>query len=157
MTGKHLGTGEEGRSGLAALAEQGPGGPEAAREGSQAEAGKGALLSSVGWRCALCHRVWQGRRRARRRLQQIKEGGGAGAGTGAEWLATEAQVTRQLRGLSGTEQTPGAEPLLTFVVSVSQANQALTVTPLRDSQGLFPDLHHFLQVFLPQALRNLLK
>uniref|UniRef100_A0A8C6C626 Speckle targeted PIP5K1A-regulated poly(A) polymerase n=1 Tax=Monodon monoceros TaxID=40151 RepID=A0A8C6C626_MONMO len=157
MTGKHLGTGEEGRSGPAALAEQGPGGPEAAREGCQAEAGKGALLSSVGWRCALCHRVWQGRRRARRRLQQIKEGGGAGAGTGAEWLATEAQVTRQLRGLSGTEQTPGAEPLLTFVVSVSQANQALTVTPLRDSQGLFPDLHHFLQVFLPQALRNLLK
>ncbi|XP_073665175.1 speckle targeted PIP5K1A-regulated poly(A) polymerase isoform X3 [Tursiops truncatus] len=157
MTGKHLGTGEEGRSGPAALAEQGPRGPAAAQEGSQAEAGKGALLSSVGWRCALCHRVWQGRRRARRRLQQIKEGGGAGAGTGAEWLATEARVTRQLRGLSGTEQTPGAEPLLTFVVSVSQADQALTVTPLRDSQGLFPDLHHFLQVFLPQALRNLLK
>lgn len=157
MTGKHLGTGEEGRSGPAALAEQGPRGPETAREGSQAEAGKGALLSSVGWRCALCHRVWQGRRRARRRLQRIEEGGGAGAGTGAEWLATEARVTRQLRGLSGTEQTPGAEPLLTFVVSVSQADQALTVTPLRDSQGLFPDLHHFLQVFLPQALRNLLK
>ncbi|XP_066893507.1 speckle targeted PIP5K1A-regulated poly(A) polymerase isoform X2 [Kogia breviceps] len=156
MTGKHLGTGEEGQSGPAALAEQGPRGLEAAREGSQA--GKRASLSSVGWRCALCHRVWQGRRRARRRLQQqIKEGGGAGAGTGAEWLATEARVTRQLRGLSSTEQTPGAEPLLTFVVSVSQADQTLTVTPLRDSQGLFPDLHHFLQVFLPQALRNLLK
>ncbi|MBW00801.1 Speckle targeted PIP5K1A-regulated poly(A) polymerase, partial [Eschrichtius robustus] len=153
-----LSTGEEGQSGPAALAEQGPRGPEAAREGSRAEAGKGASLSSVGWRCALCHRVWQGRRRARRRLQQqTKEGGGAGAGTGAEWLATEARVTRQLRGLSSTEQAPGAEPLLTFVVSVSQADQTLTVTPLRDSQGLFPDLHHFLQVFLPQALRNLLK
>ncbi|XP_059787755.1 speckle targeted PIP5K1A-regulated poly(A) polymerase [Balaenoptera ricei] len=158
MAGRHLGTGEEGQSGPAALAEQGPRGPEAAREGSRAEAGKGASLSSVGWRCALCHRVWQGRRRARRRLQQqTKEGGGAGAGTGAEWLATEARVTRQLRGLSSTEQAPGAEPLLTFVVSVSQADQTLTVTPLRDSQGLFPDLHHFLQVFLPQALRNLLK
>ena len=158
MTGRHLGTGEEGQSGPAALAEQGPRGPEAAREGSRAEAGKGASLSSGGWRCALCHRVWQGRRRARRRLQQqTKEGGGAGAGTGAEWLATEARVTRQLRGLSSTEQAPGAEPLLTFVVSVSQADQTLTVTPLRDSQGLFPDLHHFLQVFLPQALRNLLK
>lgn len=157
MTGKHLATREEGQSGTTALAEQGPRGPEAACEGSQAEAEKRVSLA-VSWRCALWHRVWQGRRRARRRLQQqIKEGGGAGAGSGAEWLATEAQVTRELRGLSSTEQRPEAEPLLTFVASASQADQSLTVTPLQDSQGLFPDLHHFLQVFLPQALRNLLK
>lgn len=157
MTGKHLATREEGQSGTAALAKQGPRGPEAACEGSQAEAEKRVSLT-VSWRCALWHRVWQGRRRARRRLQQqIKEGGGSGAGSGAEWLATEAQVTRELRGLSSTEQRPEAEPLLTFVASTSQADQSLTVTPLQDSQGLFPDLHHFLQVFLPQALRNLLK
>ena len=155
--GKHLATREEGQSGTAALAKQGPRGPEAACEGSQAEAEKRVSLT-VSWRCALWHRVWQGRRRARRRLQQqIKEGGGSGAGSGAEWLATEAQVTRELRGLSSTEQRPEAEPLLTFVASTSQADQSLTVTPLQDSQGLFPDLHHFLQVFLPQALRNLLK
>lgn len=158
MTRKHVVAGEEGPSSHAALAEQGPKGPEAAREGSQSETGKGASLSSVSWRCALWHRVWQGRRRARRRLQQqTKQGGGGGAGTGAEWLATEARVTQELRGLSSAEQRPEAEPLLTFVVAASQADHTLTVTPLQDAQGLFPDLYHFLQVFLPQALRNLLK
>ncbi|XP_019501162.1 PREDICTED: speckle targeted PIP5K1A-regulated poly(A) polymerase [Hipposideros armiger] len=160
MAGKHRATGgtEQEQSGHAALAEQGPKGPEAAREGSQGETVKGASLSSVSWRCALWHRVWQGRRRARRRLQQrTKEGGRGGAGAGVEWLATEARVTQELRGPSGAEQRPETEPLLTFVASASQADQTLTVTPLQDSQGLFPDLHHFLQVFLPQALRNLLK
>nr|XP_006214924.1 LOW QUALITY PROTEIN: speckle targeted PIP5K1A-regulated poly(A) polymerase [Vicugna pacos] len=157
-TRKHPSTGEEGQSGPAALAEQGPKRPEATQEGSEGETEKGASLSSVSWRCALWHRVWQGRRRARRRLQQqTKEGDGGSAGTGAGWLATEARVTRELRGLSSAEQRPEAEPLLTFVASASQADQTLTVTPLQDSQGLFPDLHHFLQVFLPQALRNLLK
>lgn len=157
MLREQLATGEEGQSGHAALAEQGPKGPEAAREGSQGETGRGVSLSSVSWRCALWHRVWQGRRRARRRLQQqTKERGRGSAGT-AEWLAVEAQVTRELRGLSSAAQRPEAEPLLTFVASASQVNQTLTVTPIQDSQGLFPDLHHFLQVFLPQALRNLLK
>ncbi|XP_073903324.1 speckle targeted PIP5K1A-regulated poly(A) polymerase isoform X2 [Castor canadensis] len=141
---------------LDTLAEQRPMGPEVAGEGSQGETGKEASYpSSVSWRCALWHRVWQGRRRARRRLQQqIKEGGGGSASTGAEWLEMEAWVTQELRGLNG-EQKQETESLLTFVVSASQADQTLTVTPLQDSQGLFPDLYHFLQVFLPQALRNL--
>ncbi|XP_008060648.1 speckle targeted PIP5K1A-regulated poly(A) polymerase [Carlito syrichta] len=157
MTGKHVITEEEGQPDHATLAEQGPKGPEAVRGGSGGEAGKGTSLS-VSWSCALWHRVWQGRRRVRRRLQQqTKEGGRVGAGTGAEWLATEALVTQELRGLSGSEQRPETEPLLTFVASVSQADQTLTVTPLHDSQGLFPDLHRFLKVFLPQALQNLLK
>nr|5WU5_A Chain A, Speckle targeted PIP5K1A-regulated poly(A) polymerase [Homo sapiens]5WU5_B Chain B, Speckle targeted PIP5K1A-regulated poly(A) polymerase [Homo sapiens]5WU5_C Chain C, Speckle targeted PIP5K1A-regulated poly(A) polymerase [Homo sapiens]5WU5_D Chain D, Speckle targeted PIP5K1A-regulated poly(A) polymerase [Homo sapiens] len=123
----------------------------------QGEAGKGASLpSSASWRCALWHRVWQGRRRARRRLQQqTKEGAGGGAGTRAGWLATEAQVTQELKGLSGGEERPETEPLLSFVASVSPADRMLTVTPLQDPQGLFPDLHHFLQVFLPQAIRHL--
>ncbi|XP_012520448.1 PREDICTED: speckle targeted PIP5K1A-regulated poly(A) polymerase [Propithecus coquereli] len=156
MSGRHLVTGEEGQPGHAALAEQGPKGLEAAQGGSKGETVKGASLSWVSWRCALWHRVWQGRRRARRRLQQqTKEGGGGSAGTGAEWLAAEARVTQELRGLSSGEQRPETEPLLTFVVSASQADQTLTVTPLQDSQGLFPDLHHFLQVFLPQAFQNL--
>ncbi|XP_036273140.2 speckle targeted PIP5K1A-regulated poly(A) polymerase [Pipistrellus kuhlii] len=143
---------------LAPGEEQGPAGPPVAQEGSPVETRKGASPSSVSWRCAVWHRVWQGRRRARRCLrQQTKEGAGGRAGTGVEWLATEAQVTQQLRALGGAEQRPEAEPLLTFVVSASQADQALTVTPLQDSQGLFPELHHFLQVFLPQALRHLLK
>ncbi|XP_036908809.1 speckle targeted PIP5K1A-regulated poly(A) polymerase [Sturnira hondurensis] len=157
-TAKCLATGEEEQSGRGVLAEESPKGPQAAQEGSQVETEKGESLSSVSWRCALGHRVWQGRRRARRRLQQqTKGGGGGGAGTGGEWLATEARVTQELRGLSSAEQRPEAEPLLVFVASVSRADLALTVTPLQDSQGLFPDLHHFLQVFLPQALRNLLK
>ncbi|XP_070282496.1 speckle targeted PIP5K1A-regulated poly(A) polymerase [Myotis yumanensis] len=156
-TAKLLAPGEE-EPGHAVLAEQGHAGPQAAQEGAQVETRKGASLSPVSWRCALWHRVWQGRRRARRCLQQqTKAGATGGAGTGVEWLATEARVTQELRALGSAEQRPEAEPLLTFVVSASQADQALTVTPLQDSQGLFPDLHHFLQVFLPQALRNLLK
>ncbi|XP_025860469.2 speckle targeted PIP5K1A-regulated poly(A) polymerase isoform X2 [Vulpes vulpes] len=158
-TTKQLATGGEGQPGHEALAEQRPQGPDAdaAREGFWAETGKGVLLSSVSWRCALWHRVWQGRRRARRRLQQqTKDKGGGTAGTTA-WLAIEAQVTQELRGPTGAAQRPEAEPLLTFVASASQADQTLTVTPIQDSQGLFPDLHHFLQVYLPQALRNLLK
>uniref|UniRef100_M3YR74 Speckle targeted PIP5K1A-regulated poly(A) polymerase n=1 Tax=Mustela putorius furo TaxID=9669 RepID=M3YR74_MUSPF len=157
MPGKQLAPGEEGQSGHAALAEQEPRGLEAAGDWSQGETGKGVSLCSVNWRCALWHRVWQGRRRARRRLQQqTKERGGGGDST-VEWLAVEAQVTQELRGLSSAAQRPEAEPLLTFVASASQADQTLTLTPVQDSQGLFPDLHHFLQVFLPQALRNLLK
>ncbi|KAI5278065.1 Speckle Targeted Pip5K1A-Regulated Poly(A) polymerase [Manis pentadactyla] len=154
---RHLATREERQWGHAALAEQVPRGPEAAQEGSQSETGNRMLLSLVSWRCSLGHRVWQGRRRARRRLQQQTKEGGGSAGIGAEWLATEARVTQELRRLSSGEQRPEAEPILTFVVSASQADQTLTVIPLQDSQGLFPDLHHFLQVFLPQALRNLLK
>nr|XP_054296171.1 speckle targeted PIP5K1A-regulated poly(A) polymerase isoform X3 [Pongo pygmaeus] len=155
-TGKHGAPGEERQPSHAALAERGPKGHEAAQGGSQGEAGKGASLPSVSWRCALWHRVWQGRRRARRRLQQqTKEGAGGGVGTRAGWLATEAQVTQELRGLSGGEERPETEPLLSFVASVSPADRMLTVTPLQDPQGLFPDLHHFLQVFLPQALRHL--
>ncbi|XP_007526400.1 speckle targeted PIP5K1A-regulated poly(A) polymerase isoform X1 [Erinaceus europaeus] len=147
-TGQCQTLGDEGQSGPAVLAEQ--------QEGPQGETGKGTSLSSVSWRCALWHRVWQGRRRARRRLQQqTKEGGGGGPRTGAEWLATEARVTQELRGPSSAERGSEAEPLLTFVVSTSPADQSLTVTPLQDSQGLFPDLHHFLQIFVPQALRNL--
>lgn len=157
-TAQLLATGEGEQPGHAVLAEQGPPGPPAAREGSPVETRKGAPRSPVSWRCALWHRVWQGRRRARRCLQQqTQEGAGGRTGTGAEWLATEAQVTQELRALGSGEQRPEAEPLLTFVVSASQADQALTVTPLQDSQGLFPELHHFLQVFLPQALRNVLK
>ncbi|XP_027800027.2 speckle targeted PIP5K1A-regulated poly(A) polymerase [Marmota flaviventris] len=159
MTRKYLATGEEGQPGhVVLLAEQGPMGPKVAQEEMKGETGKGASsLSSVSWRCALWHRVWQGRRRARRRLQQqTKEGDGGNAGVGAEWLAVEAQVTQELGGLNCCEQRPETEPLLAFVASASEADRTLTVTPLRDSQGLFPDLHHFLQVFLPQALRKLL-
>ncbi|KAM4846470.1 speckle targeted PIP5K1A-regulated poly(A) polymerase isoform 2-T2 [Thomomys bottae] len=141
------------------LAEQRPMAPGMGGGGSPGEPEKGASRSaSVSWRCALWHRVWQGRRRARRRLQQqSKDGGGNRAIAGAEWLAMEARVTQALRQPNAGEQMPDMEPLLTFVASASQADQALTVTPLQDSQGLFPDLYHFLQVFLPQALRNLLK
>nr|XP_004656597.2 speckle targeted PIP5K1A-regulated poly(A) polymerase isoform X1 [Jaculus jaculus] len=139
------------------LSERRPIGPEVSQEESRGETGKGASPSlSKSWRCALWHRVWQGRRRARRRLQQqVREGGGGGASTGAEWLAMEARVTQELKGLKG--ERLGTEPLLAFVASASLADQTLTVTPLQDSQGLFPDLHHFLQVFLPQALRSLLQ
>ncbi|KAM5248043.1 speckle targeted PIP5K1A-regulated poly(A) polymerase [Ctenodactylus gundi] len=119
-------------------------------------AGEGELTpASESWRCTLWHRTWQGRRRARRRLQQ-QAAGGSQPVTRAEWLATEAQVTQELQGLAACEQSPQAKPLLAFVVSVSPADRTLTVTPLQDAQGLFPDLFHFLQGFLPQALRNVL-
>lgn len=107
------------------------------------------------WRCALWHRTWQGRRRARRRLQQQRQR--QGGDTGAEWLATEARVTQELARPDAGEQGAGAEPLVAFVVSASEADRMLTVTPLRDAQGLFPELHHFLQGFMPQALRQAIK
>ncbi|KAM6160048.1 speckle targeted PIP5K1A-regulated poly(A) polymerase [Erethizon dorsatum] len=114
------------------------------------------------WRCALWHRTWQGRRRARRRLQQQRRRQGQGGDTGAEWLTTEARVTQELAGpggggRGGGEQGVRAEPLVAFVASVSEAEGTLTVTPLRDAQGLFPELHHFLQGFVPQALRQTIK
>ncbi|XP_057635802.1 speckle targeted PIP5K1A-regulated poly(A) polymerase isoform X2 [Chionomys nivalis] len=141
------------------LAEQKPMEPEVAEEVSKDETGKETShLSSVSWRCALWHQVWQGRRRARRQLQQqTKEEGRGGPTSGTEWLAMEARVTQELKGLNSEQQRPQGEPLLTFVASVSQADQTLSVVPVQDSQGLFPGLHHFLQVFLPQALKNLLK
>ncbi|KFO29445.1 Speckle targeted PIP5K1A-regulated poly(A) polymerase [Fukomys damarensis] len=80
-----------------------------------------------------------------------------GGDTGAEWLATEARVTQELARPDGGEQGAGAEPLVAFVVSASEADRMLTVTPLRDAQGLFPELHHFLQGFMPQALRQAIK
>lgn len=138
------------------LAEQRPGEPPAVLEGPQS----GVSLSPVSWRCALWHRVWQGRRRARRRIQQqqqTKDGGASGPCSGPQWLVTEALVTQDLRGPNNAPGAPETAPLLTFVASASPADQILTVTPVQDSQGLFPDLHHFLQIFLPQALRALLK
>ncbi|XP_051049865.1 speckle targeted PIP5K1A-regulated poly(A) polymerase isoform X2 [Phodopus roborovskii] len=140
------------------LAEQKPMEPEVAREGCQGETGnETSHLSSVSWRCALWHQVWQGRRRARRRLQQQTKEEGRGPAPAAEWLAMEARVTQELKGPGSEQQRLQGEPLLTFVASVSQADQALTVVPVQDSQGLFPGLHHFLQIFLPQALKNLLQ
>ncbi|XP_005414852.1 PREDICTED: speckle targeted PIP5K1A-regulated poly(A) polymerase [Chinchilla lanigera] len=106
------------------------------------------------WRCALWHRTWQGRRRARRRLQRQQ---GQGGDTGAEWLATEARVTQELARPGSGEQGARAEPLVAFLASVSEAEGMLTVTPLQDAQGLFPELHHFLQGFVPQALRQTIK
>lgn len=109
------------------------------------------------WRCALWYRTWQGRRRVRRRLQQQWRQG-QGDDTGTEWLAVEARVTQELaRPGSGGEQAARAEPLVTFVASLSEAEGTLTVTPLQDAQGLFPELHHFLQGFVPQALRQAIK
>ncbi|XP_004646802.1 speckle targeted PIP5K1A-regulated poly(A) polymerase [Octodon degus] len=108
------------------------------------------------WRCTLWHRTWQGRRRARRRLQQRRQS--QGGATGAEWLATEARVTQELVGPGGgMEQEARVEPLVAFMASVSEAEGTLTITPLRDTQGLFPELHHFLQGFVPQALRQTIK
>ncbi|XP_032747429.1 speckle targeted PIP5K1A-regulated poly(A) polymerase isoform X1 [Rattus rattus] len=140
-------------------AEQTPMEPEGAGDGSPGEAEEEASHpSSVSWRCALWHQIWQGRRRARRRFQQqTKEEGRGGPTTGAEWLAVEARVTQELKGPKSEQQRLQGEPLLTFVASASQAEQTLTVAPLQDPQGLFPGLHHFLQVFIPQALKNLLK
>lgn len=129
------------------------------REAPGAQEGSlgGVSLASVSWRCALWHRVWQGRRRARRRLQQQTRGGGEGCPSpGARWLEIESLVTQELRGPGSAQGGPEAEPLLIFLASMSPADQALMLTPVQDSQGLFPDLHHFLQIFLPQALRNLL-
>uniref|UniRef100_F7FZR1 Speckle targeted PIP5K1A-regulated poly(A) polymerase n=1 Tax=Ornithorhynchus anatinus TaxID=9258 RepID=F7FZR1_ORNAN len=115
--------------------------------GSGTEEGQETPSPSVAtWRWALDHRAWQGRRRARRQLK--KE-------AGASWLEAEAQVTRELRRQELGEPGPETDPLLTFTASASPSG--LVLSPGHDPQGLFPDLHHFLQSFLPQALRHALK
>ncbi|XP_004874422.1 speckle targeted PIP5K1A-regulated poly(A) polymerase isoform X2 [Heterocephalus glaber] len=129
------------------------------REGPDHPAQAQPRPSCASWRCALWHRTWQGRRRARRRLQQQQQREGQRGDAGAGWLATEAQVTQELARPSGGERGAGAEPLVAFMASASasEAEGMLSVTPLRDAQGLFPELHHFLQGFVPQALRQAIK
>ncbi|XP_038620512.1 speckle targeted PIP5K1A-regulated poly(A) polymerase [Tachyglossus aculeatus] len=118
-----------------------PGGGSGEEEGEETPAPSAATR-----RWALHHPVWQGRRRARRRLREE-------AGPG--WLEAEALVTRQLRLREPGGARPETDPLLTFTASVSPSGLALS--PGHDPQGLFPDLHHFLRSFLPQALRHLLR
>uniref|UniRef100_F7EVE8 Speckle targeted PIP5K1A-regulated poly(A) polymerase n=1 Tax=Monodelphis domestica TaxID=13616 RepID=F7EVE8_MONDO len=113
------------------------------------EAGPGMTPT---WLCALWHRVWLGRRRLRRQLQQQAKGE-------ISWLQAEARVTQELIAQESKKQGKEAEPpppLLTFTASVSPSGQFFTLTQLQDPQGLFPDLHHFLQGFLPRTLRGIL-
>ncbi|XP_074087396.1 speckle targeted PIP5K1A-regulated poly(A) polymerase isoform X2 [Macrotis lagotis] len=104
------------------------------------------------WHCALWHRVWLGRRRVRRQLQQqTKEE--------MSRLQAEARVTQELIAQENRKQRPEPElgqPLLTFTASANPTGQFLTLTQLQDPQGLFPDLHHFLHGFLPRTVRSIL-
>ncbi|KAM8969055.1 speckle targeted PIP5K1A-regulated poly(A) polymerase [Sarcophilus harrisii] len=104
------------------------------------------------WLCTLCHRVWLGRRRVRRQLQQQAKGE-------MSWLQAEARVTQELIAQESRKQRPEPEPprpLLTFAAATSPSGPFLTLTQLQDPQGLFPDLHHFLHGFLPRTVRAVL-
>ncbi|XP_074128530.1 speckle targeted PIP5K1A-regulated poly(A) polymerase isoform X2 [Sminthopsis crassicaudata] len=115
------------------------------------ETGSGA---SQTWLCTLWHRVWLGRRRVRRQLQQQAKGE-------MSWLQAEARVTQELMAQESRKQQPEPEaeppqPLLTFAAATSSTGPFLTLTQLQDPQGLFPDLHHFLHGFLPRTVRAVL-
>ncbi|XP_072493239.1 speckle targeted PIP5K1A-regulated poly(A) polymerase isoform X2 [Notamacropus eugenii] len=107
------------------------------------------------WLCTLWHRVWLGRRRVRRQLQQQAKGE-------MNWLQAEALVTQELIAQESRKQRAEPElprlpqPLLTFTASLSPTGQFLTLTQLQDPQSLFPDLHHFLHGFLPRTVRGIL-
>ncbi|XP_027714609.1 speckle targeted PIP5K1A-regulated poly(A) polymerase isoform X2 [Vombatus ursinus] len=125
-------------------------GPEEV-EAAQGEKGAGPGMTQT-WLCTLWHRVWLGRRRVRRQLQQQARGE-------MSWLQAEARVTQELIAQESKKQ--GAEPgpprpLLTFTASTSPTSQFLTLTQLHDPQGLFSDLHHFLHGFLPRTVRGIL-
>ncbi|XP_036620455.1 speckle targeted PIP5K1A-regulated poly(A) polymerase isoform X2 [Trichosurus vulpecula] len=121
-------------------------------EAAQEETGPGMAQT---WLCTLWHRVWLGRRRVRRQLQQQAKGE-------MSWLQAEVRVTQELIAQESGKQRPEPElpwppqPLLTFTASTSSTGQFLTLTQLQDPQSLFPDLHHFLHGFLPRTVRGIL-
>ncbi|XP_020824083.1 speckle targeted PIP5K1A-regulated poly(A) polymerase [Phascolarctos cinereus] len=130
-----------------------PGTEEVAAALGEKETGPGTTQT---WLCTLRHRVWLGRRRVRRQLQQQARGE-------MSWLQAEARVTQELIAQENRRQREESEllrlpqPLLIFTASTSPTSQFLTLTQLRDPQNLFSDLHHFLRGFLPRTVRGILE
>ncbi|MEE6515209.1 hypothetical protein FKM82_023777 [Ascaphus truei] len=98
------------------------------------------------WGVCVWHRVWEGRRKERRRLRE--------AAQGAE---LEATVSRALA--LGEGQKRGEEPLMRLTVTAQLTGEGpaqLSLTPESDPQGLCPTFFHFLGGFLPRMVGEIL-
>ncbi|XP_062496356.1 speckle targeted PIP5K1A-regulated poly(A) polymerase [Pezoporus occidentalis] len=162
--------GEElGLSGDSALPEEPPMGPDAAEEplavgckrrapempnGTELPGGKRPRTNSpeetANWSCSVWHRVWTGRRRVRRQLQHSD--GPEGDELDLEQRVSEAIVQREGTGCP-------AEPLLCFEASARVGGTRwvllrLLPSPAPPPGALFRDFFHFLQSFLPAAVRR---
>ncbi|XP_074424089.1 speckle targeted PIP5K1A-regulated poly(A) polymerase [Larus michahellis] len=107
------------------------------------------------WSCAVRHRVWTGRRRVRR---QLRHGDDAEEPEG-DSLELEQKVSETIVGQGDAEGTP--QPLLQFEASARPATTRretrvlLRLVPSPTPPGpLFRDFFHFLQSFLPGAVRR---
>lgn len=110
---------------------------------------------AASWSCAVWHRVWTGRRRLRRQLLH----GASPEEPDGDPLELEQKVSEAIVQHEGAARPP--EPLLRFEASARLAGGTqreprvlLRLAPSPAPGPLFRDFFHFLQAFLPSALRR---
>ncbi|KAL4660488.1 speckle targeted PIP5K1A-regulated poly(A) polymerase isoform X2 [Arapaima gigas] len=114
----------------------------------------GAKQGVVRWHCKVQHRVWAGRRKARRDLLKgLPETSRPEVGS----VELETQVTQRI-----LQEHPTAGELLQFAVEAKvlggteDTRAELRFTPNDEHSGLFQDFFHFLELFLPKVTEKLL-
>ncbi|XP_040399378.1 speckle targeted PIP5K1A-regulated poly(A) polymerase isoform X4 [Cygnus olor] len=110
---------------------------------------------AASWSCAVWHRVWTGRRRLRRQLLH----GASPEEPDGDPLELEQKVSEAIVQHEGAARPP--EPLLRFEASARlvggtqrEPRVLLRLAPSPAPGPLFRDFFHFLQAFLPSALRR---
>ncbi|XP_018597689.1 speckle targeted PIP5K1A-regulated poly(A) polymerase isoform X2 [Scleropages formosus] len=109
----------------------------------------------VQWWCEVQHRVWAGRRKARRDLlKSLPETSRPEVGS----VELEAEVTQRI-----LLDHPAAEKLLQFAVEAKvlggteDTRAELRFTPCDEHASIFQDFFHFLELFLPKITEKLLE
>ncbi|XP_006638342.2 speckle targeted PIP5K1A-regulated poly(A) polymerase [Lepisosteus oculatus] len=117
-------------------------------------------LAVLNWHCQVWHKVWARRRKVRRELLKSGPADGQPEGGGVE---LETQVTERIALEEGGGERGAAAALLEFGVEVGllggteDTRAVLRFTPEEDASGLFQDLFHFLESFLPRMTEKLLE